>query len=101
MKRYTHAIAIAIAILAVFGLAACDREGAEVPEAVDTAAIDVDSGVIGGREVDAVEKEYKIQGTVTAVNGDSVTIDHKQISDYKPAGIGTFKLASTDMAQHI
>ena len=104
MKSVLGSLATAIALAGFISMTGCgdgagDNDGADTT-AMDTAGIDVDSGA-GGTEVSVDEKNYSFEGTVSSVSGDQVTIDHEEISDYKPAGSNTFKLASAEMAQHV
>jgi hypothetical protein len=100
MKRVLMAIATTVALSGFTLLAGCDNDAGD-RDGVDSAAtIDVDSGAGGATEVSAEEKDYAFDGTITAINGDMVTITHEEIADYKPAGTTEFKLASPDMAAH-
>ena len=105
MTRVLTPVAIAIALLGSFGIAGCDGEaagdrGAGDTTAIDTSGVRADSG-IGGTEVTAVEREYQFEGRATSVSGDTVTIEHEEIGEYRPAGSSSFKLAGAEMAQYV
>jgi hypothetical protein len=105
MKRVLTSVAMAIALVGFIGIAGCDNDAGDNDgvdsTAVDTSSIDVDSGLGGSSEVSADEREYEFDGTVKSVSGDMVTVDHEAISDYKPAGTNSYKLASSEMAQYV
>src|SRR5688500_9652286 len=97
MKRVLTSITTAIALAGFAGIAGCDSDGAgdngaDSVAMHDTSSLDVDSGG-GSTEVNVEEREFQFDGTATAVSGDMITIDHKDIGDYKPAGSNQFKLA--------
>lgn len=105
MKPILTSIAAAIAMAGLVGVAGCgddagDPDGADSTAMHDTSGVDIDSGA-GGTEVSANEREYEFDGTAASVSDGMVTIDHEAISDYRPAGSNSYRLADAEMAQYV
>lgn len=106
MKRTLATVAAAITIVGSITISGCGKDGGEYGNGDSTAMhdsskLDVDSGADGATEVSVEQRTFDFEGTVTAVEGDMVTIDHKAIGDYKPAGSDKFKLSKTEMAEFV
>jgi hypothetical protein len=106
MYRIPVLIVMAVALVGLSGITSCEKSDNAHPGsdsaavAMDTSKVEVDSGM-GGTTVSTTEKEYEVDGAITSVEGDMVTIQHDEITDYRPAGSDSYKLANPDMAQYI
>jgi hypothetical protein len=106
MFRIPVLTVMVVALIGLSGITSCEKSGDQHPDsdsttvAMDTSGVKVDSGM-GGTTVSTTEKDYDFSGTVSAVDGDMVTIQHEEITDYRPAGSDSYKLAHPDMAQYI
>lgn len=106
MYRIPALIVMVIALIGLSGITSCEKSDDQHPGAdsaavaMDTSGVKVDSGM-GGTTVSTTERDYDFAGTISAVDGDMVTIQHEEIKDYRPAGSDSYKLAHPDMAQYI